>query len=56
METMLVKRDRHPDEVVRINAEDFDPATETLWQEPETPAKPAKPDETPAKPAKPVKK
>lgn len=32
METMLVKREGHPDAVVRINAADFDPATETKFE------------------------
>lgn len=31
METMLVKREGHPDGVVLINAADFDPATETKF-------------------------
>lgn len=44
METMLVKRDGHPDGVVLINAADFDPATETKW-EPDAP--PAEPDVPP---------
>lgn len=46
METMLVKRDGHPDGVVLINAEDFDPATET----PVEPAAEALAAEAPAKP------
>lgn len=60
METMLVKREGHPDGVVLINAADFDPATETPVEpasetpaEPEAPAEPAA--ETPVEPEAPAK-
>jgi len=54
---MLVKRAGHPDGVVRINAADFDPSTETRWEPAPAPApgKPAEPapEPAPGKPAKP---
>lgn len=49
MDTMLVKRDGHPDGVVLINAEDFDPATETPV-EPQADAPDAQAEPAPAKP------
>ena len=50
METMLVKREGHPDGVVLINAADFDPATETKYEPAAVePAETAETD-TPAKP------
>ena len=50
METMLVKRDGHPDGVVLINAADFDPATETKWEPPAEPDAPSAEPDAPPKP------